>query len=629
MALNPRTVRLGLLLFAVLLALATGLLWPHPVQRLDERLHDLGWRLLAHRAADQAEERLVLVDIDEQSLAALGPWPWPRARLAALAERLAAHGVALQVWDLVLDASRPDDDVLAQALRRQRAVLAAAFAFPGQGAPVDTGQLPAAAACTPPFPQAHGQRAPAAAFAGLPVGHIAARVDADGLIRALPAYVCRHEGRYPALALAAWLELNGARTAQAVRGDSPLAPPWRLVAPDLPEAIPLGPRGELLIPYTLPREAFRAVSAAAVLAGEVPAERLRGRVALIGSTALGLGDVVATPLAAAEGGLLAHAQLLAALLDARLPTSPRAAWTLQLAAGAAALALLAWLAGRRLAAYGLPVAGLGLALALLALQLALQSVGLLLGLALPALSVLLAGLLLGSYEALRAGAEGARLWGHLRTYLPLPVAERLARLAPSQTPAAELVEASILVAELRNFTAHAAAHPPAQVAELLQRYFTAAVEVVEAHGGYVEALEGDAVLAVWNGLAPCPDHARQAFAAAQALLRRIPALLPTADPDAIPPPLAVSVGLDSGEVLFGAFGPPHRRQHLALGLPVTRALRLARMTAELDADLLLGHDLYVRLPSEQRAALSARGSFLLEGTRQSVVVHAWRSPAPS
>ncbi|MCX8006432.1 MAG: CHASE2 domain-containing protein, partial [Burkholderiaceae bacterium] len=99
---------MGLLLLAAVLAVAAGLLWPQAVQRLDHRLHDLGWHLLAHRAANSLEERLVLVDIDELSLAALGPWPWPRARLAALADRLGANGVALQVWDVVLDADRPD-----------------------------------------------------------------------------------------------------------------------------------------------------------------------------------------------------------------------------------------------------------------------------------------------------------------------------------------------------------------------------------------------------------------------------------------------------------------------------------------------------------------------------------------
>ncbi|MFN3595300.1 MAG: CHASE2 domain-containing protein, partial [Thiobacillaceae bacterium] len=189
MALNADRIRLLLLLAVFAAAVGVALYAPQLSQGIDLRLHDLGWRLLAATAAPQQEQRLILIDIDERSLAELGPWPWPRARLAELARRLQAAGAAMQIWDVVFDREEADDAVFAAALRAPPAILAAAFAFPGQGEAVATGSLAAApAGCTPPMVQALGHRAPAAAYAAHAVGHIAPRIDADGRVRAQPAY---------------------------------------------------------------------------------------------------------------------------------------------------------------------------------------------------------------------------------------------------------------------------------------------------------------------------------------------------------------------------------------------------------------------------------------------------------
>jgi len=623
---RPWPVRLLALALALLLAAGLAAWRPAMFAAWDARLADLGWRLFA---ADTPEERLVLVDIDEASLAALGPWPWPRERLAALTKRLNDLGVALQVWDLVLDTPRQGDAELAAALRQNAAVLAAAFAFPGQGEPVAMGRLDPSATpvlpCSPPWPRAHGQRAPAQAFAALPVGHIAPRVDADGMVRALPAFVCRDARAWPALPLAAWLVATGGAPSLE-RGSGVLDAPWRLAAPALPDPIPLGEGGELYLPYARGAQAYRAVSAADLLAGRAPAGLFSGRIALVGSTALGLADVVATPLSPAAGGLLVHAELLSGLLDGRLPHPPARPQLVQsLAALAAGLLLLLLIAARRPAAWALPLTGLLLAIGLLLLQLALQATaGLLLGLTAPALAALLAGLTLGAVEHRRLDAERSRLFAHLASFLPAPLAEWLRMREPQGAVAAELAQATVLVADLRNFSLWSEAHPPAQVAALLHDFFATAVECVERQGGVVEALEGDAVLAVWNGRLPCPEHAARALAAARCLEQRMLARLPAGDPEAVPPPLALGIGLETGQVLVGALGPRRRRQHLVLGLPLARAVRLARMTAELGYPILAGPGLLQHLPAQERSRLESQGEFLLEGLAAPCAIHAVR-----
>jgi adenylate cyclase len=80
------SVALGLLGWATIRSL-TGNWLP----MLEDRSGDLVWRMGAER---KDERRLILVDINEQSLREIGPWPWPRATQARLIEQLAGRARA-------------------------------------------------------------------------------------------------------------------------------------------------------------------------------------------------------------------------------------------------------------------------------------------------------------------------------------------------------------------------------------------------------------------------------------------------------------------------------------------------------------------------------------------------------
>ena len=73
---------------------------------LEERSGDWAWRATASSAR---EARVILVDIDESSLQQLGPWPWPRQRLAELSDKLASEGASLQVLDIIFPGSSSGD----------------------------------------------------------------------------------------------------------------------------------------------------------------------------------------------------------------------------------------------------------------------------------------------------------------------------------------------------------------------------------------------------------------------------------------------------------------------------------------------------------------------------------------
>jgi hypothetical protein len=197
-------VNAALALMAFLLCLYTQS-GPNTSAFGNEALRDL---FVKANASTAPEPRIIVVDIDESSTARLGPWPWPRERVADLVETLltdyGARGVAL---DIVFpdSADAAGDARLAALAGFGPVVLAHAFDFM-RDRPVSLRQ----GTLAPGMPQPAGQALPATGFianhAGLAesphVGNIGFVPDADGVLRRLPMWVSFEGRTYPALSLA-------------------------------------------------------------------------------------------------------------------------------------------------------------------------------------------------------------------------------------------------------------------------------------------------------------------------------------------------------------------------------------------------------------------------------------------
>ena len=611
---------------------------PQLLHTVEEVSGDAAWRLAA---SDVPERRVVVIDIDEASLDRHGAWPWPRPTLAALSQRLQEAGVAVQAIDLVLDATRPGDAELQELWRRSPVVLGQIFSLDPQTTP-QVGHVVGAVAAAPgttagspdpdrgtcppfaPLSRGHIGNAGTVISTGSVAGHLTPSVHADGVVRELPALIC-HQGRvYPSLALATLWRAAQPDDAQAPApdwtwraGTGPLEPAYLLTSPSLPGIqVPVDAAGQLRVPFRTARMELTSVSAHKVLAGQAPPAILAGTVALVGATAFGIGDVAATPLTAVAAGVEVHAQLLSGLLDHRVPYTPRHA---AIGQGLAMLLIAGglWLVAvrqRGAPAKRLPIAGAALAaLCCAAAYWALVEADQWWPWAGPALYALLAASALATAEHALARAQRERLSAHLGAYLPAPVARRLMASEPSGQLQVQRRPVSVLVADIRNFSAFAQYRPPEETAALLHAFYCVAVDVVEQHGGVVEHIAGDSVLAVWNAYADCNGHAQQALQAGKALLRETRSLLARRPDPAhghLVQPLALGIGLESGLAVVGSFGPARRRSHAALGEPVSVASRLQQMTQDLSMPLLIGPQMARQLPPQSTEPL---GDFLLEG----------------
>jgi HD-GYP domain-containing protein (c-di-GMP phosphodiesterase class II) len=358
---EPKVQRL-VLVAGMLVGVALGtwmLAGPQVLARLDFLTYD---SLLHDRSPGASRSDVVIVDVDEASLRAEGQWPWPRFRIAKIIDVVHAAGARaigmdflfpeadrlslVQIRDryreaLDLDVGlgtvpveyRDNDALLAASLTRSGAVLGVWLGFSE-----DSGQRPLpplflppvvlvrekGAPGEPPLPTATSMLPPCPALAGAarPGAFVNMLPDADGRVRRAPLLLRYQDRFYPALALAAVMRGTGADKV-IVRVSR--AGVERLTLGRL--TIRTDRQGNVLLPFDRDTwHRFDRVSAAALLAGQVEPERLRGKIVFVGASAVAEGDSHPTPFDRQLAGVFVHAVAADALLRGDVLLQP--SWSL-------------------------------------------------------------------------------------------------------------------------------------------------------------------------------------------------------------------------------------------------------------------------------------------------------------
>lgn len=197
-------------------------------------------------------------------------------------------------------------------------------------------------------------------------------------------------------------------------------------------------------------------------------------------------------------------------------------------------------------------------------------------------------------------------------YVPEQVA---AALIDTQTLAPQTREASVLFADIKDFTRLSESLAPADVIGLLNRFFDEAATVIVARGGVVVNFVGDAMVVAFNAPLPAADHAVRAVEAARALLAL------AASRDFAGHRLALRIGVASGVVAAGTVGGAGRQSYTIYGDTVNLAQRLQVLTKELDTDCLISDATYMAAGAACHDAV-ANGTVSVRGREQPVQVFA-------
>jgi adenylate cyclase len=589
---------------------------------LRERALDLFLPLLPDRPV--TGPGIAIIDIDRDTLARFGPWPWPRARLAALVRAVGAGQPAVLALDILLAgsdrfsatallgqapapliAALPDGDrLMADALAGAPSALGFALddSAAGQDLPV-TPVLTSAAISVPDIWHARGLAAPSAelATAAQGLGALVATADQDGPIRRVPLLVLAGDTLRPGLAVEAIRVAEGA-------GALLIGKDGRLQAGT--KWAPLGPDASLRLVQRAPSAwGSRTLSALRLLDEPNAAQMLAGRLVLIGSSAPELGGLRVTPASPATPSVQIQAEALEALLRGDIPYRP--AWLGPTEVGCAML----------LAAFGLVLAArlrpLPAAAVLLSICLcwsggaiaAAPSLALLVDPAGPALLALLAFAIAALARFTRDELYARLLRASFEQHLAPDVVRRIAADPAALRLQGEMREITALFTDIEGFTSMTEHADPVDLVALLDAYFDAAAQIVTEHGGMVGKFVGDAVQAIFNAPVALDDHPRHALDCALALL--------AASEGVRASPLGrrlglgrTRIGLETGPAIVGDVGGSRKLDYTAYGNVMNTAARLEAANKELGLSVCIGPGAAARLDSanlREIATLTLRG----------------------
>jgi len=582
---------------------------------------------------------VVVVDIDEESLRREGQWPWPRQNVARMLQRLNEAGAAAIGLDIVfseadrtsprliastlasqgvagstVDALRalPDnDDEFAAALvqmpvvngfflthdpKRSEAVPKAGIAISGS---VHVESIPEYSNAILPLPQLDE--------AALGRGFLTLTGDSDGIVRRAPLLARQGDQILPALSVETLRVAQGAGSILVKMSDgsgniAAGAEPGVVSLKVGDFEIPTTRAGELWMHYTEP-VASRTVPAWQVLdpatADQELAERFEGRIVLVGAGAIGLRDLVSTPIRERELGVMVHAQAIEQMILGDFLTRPDWAVGLEralvLLAGALLLLLLP-----RLGASGGAILGFAMIAAVSAGSWwAFSEQQFLLDPTFPILAVL------GVYGTVTVldyyREEKARAYIHqaFDRYLSPELVKRIAADPHQLDLGGEEREMTVLFCDIRSFSRISEQLEPRSLISFLISFLTPMCDILLERKATIDKFIGDAILAFWNAPLDDPDQYANAARAALAMRERLKALnweMPHQPGQVWPGEVAIGIGLNSGSCCVGNMGSAQRLSYSLLGDTVNLASRIEGLTKLYKVDIAVGSALQKQLP---------------------------------
>ncbi len=595
------------------------------IQHIEAISYDARLRLTMPKTLDR---RIVIVDIDEKSLAEEGRWPWGRDKLAAMLDRLFdQYHVALVGFDVVfaekdessglkvlerlgqkelknipqfqasLAQLRPQldhDRIFAQKLASRPVVLG--YYFTSNRNRV-SGLLPAPTFPTGSFKGSntafigatgYGANLPEFQKAAQSAGHFNPLMDFDGVARRVPMLMEYQGAYYESLSLAIIRTLSG---------NVGIRPVFEEGADNIGDSlewlqvgnlkIPVDENVAALVPYRGKQGSFRYFSASDVLHGRVNPQELRGTIVLVGTTAPGLMDQRSTPVGAVYPGVEVHANLIAGMLDHNIKQKPA------FIMGAEVTEML--LIGLLLA-FTLPLlspikatlTALAASLLVIGGNLSLwQYADTVMPLAAAMLMIIALFMLSMSYGFFVESRAKRQITGLFGQYVPPELVDEMSENPGNFTMEGESREMTVLFSDVRGFTTISEGLSPKELSRLMNEYMTPMTRIIHKHRGTIDKYIGDAIMAFWGAPIPDPAHARNAVLAAMEMQEVLAVLRPQFIERGWPG-VRIGVGLNTGTMSVGNMGSEFRMAYTVMGDSVNLGSRLESITKQYGVGIIVG-----------------------------------------
>ena len=600
------------------------------IGQLDNIIYDARLVLTMPRGVD---DRVVILDIDEKSLQELGHWPWSRDLLARLIDKLfdqyqvavvgfdvvfaeADYSSGIRVLDQFAGGEFKEIPAFQQAYQRMRPQLDndGLFAKSMKGRPVvlgyylsnERGAHRIAAIPDPVLPKGTfaGRNIAFTSWVGYGgnlqefqksaanAGHFNPFTDPDGVVRRVPMIAEFDGAYYEALSLAVVRTLLGFPKVEpgypsggALQGGySGLE--WLRAGP---LTIPVDESVSALVPYRGGRYSFPYVSISDVLADRVKPEQLKGKIALVGASASGLLDLRATPVASVYAGVEVHANMIAGILDRKIPQKPPymlGAEVLLLVGIGVLLSFLIPLLSAVWATLSSTIAFAAVSgLSILVWTEAHTVLPL-------ATSILMIGALYtmnmayGYFVESRSKRQFAELFGQ---YVPPELVDKMAQDPEKYSMEGKEETLTVLFSDVRGFTSISESLSAKDLTLYINDYLTAMSLVIRGQGGTLDKYIGDAIMAFWGAPVEDAAHARNGVVTMLAMQKRAGELSEEFKAKGWPA-FKIGIGVNSGRMRVGDMGSKLRKAYTVMGDPVNLGSRLEGITKQYGLSMLVGDE---------------------------------------
>jgi adenylate cyclase len=601
------------------------------IQRIGLLVFD-SYQQLAPRPYEEAPVRIL--DIDDESIRRHGQWPWPRTDIARLTLALGQAGASAIAFDIVFaeeDRTSPrqlakrfastdpqtaeiigalpdNDEQLAMVLGATPSVMGFFLTNEPskQQAKAKAGLVVLG---TPPASVAHYNGAvlplPGLLEPAAGAGSISIAPDADTVIRRAPLIAYQGEQLLPALSIEA-LRVALATESVLVKtsdGSGEGGDAGDVVSVRVGDIeAPTNGAGEMWMHYTGPVPE-RFIPAWKLLSGELSeaeAERLfAGQIVFIGTSAIGLRDLRATPVNDRELGVMVHAQATEQIILKRFLSRPDWALGLErfllLLVGIGLVLMLPRLG----AAWGALSGGAAVALIAGGSWYAFIGQRYLLNPTWPAIGIVLGYVLTTIATFYREERQRAYIHNAFDRYL---APELVARIADDPTQlelGGEEREMTVMFCDVRNFSSISENLTPDKIIRFLIAFLTPMTNLLLDSRATIDKYIGDAIVAFWNAPIDDLDQHENAARAALAMVARLAELnitMPLQNKDPWPGEVQIGIGLNSGRCCVGNMGSEQRLSYSLIGDTVNLASRIEGLTKYYGVQIALGGALRDELP---------------------------------
>ena len=597
---------------------------PYPVQFLRLKTFDFYQQQKPREIPPPQGKPVTIIDLDEESLAEIGQWPWPRTTVAKLIQNLMQMGAALVAFDIVfaepdrmnpnkipdtvvgldeatkakLRALPSNDEIMSRVIRKSRVVLGQAGYWEKletkKGPPIKKsvallkqGKNVNPAFFLPRF-QSLIRNVPVLEKHATGHGIFSLVPEPDGIVRRVPTLFVYENELYPSLSvemLRVAVNRKSILVKANVAGITFLGVHKNL-------QIPTDSHGRVW-PYFSKSDKSKYVSAKDVLNGTADPALIKGKLTIVGTSAVGLLDIRAVPTEPVIPGVEVHVQLIEAAMHKKWLSRPNyfigAELALILFGGLAMIILVPWAGAKWTMGLFLLVSGGAGATSwyLFAEHRLLFDAGY------AVISILLLYTVLTYTGYAKEEASRRQTRNAFSKYLSPDMVARVAENPGELKLGGEKREMTLLFCDVRGFTTISEQFDAVGLTALINKLLTPLTNAILDRQGTVDKYMGDCIMAFWNAPLDDDEHIYNGCVSALAMLAEMGPLNDRLEIEAKEEgrkhiPLKVGLGLNTGECVVGNMGSDQRFDYSVLGDTVNLAARLEGQSKSYGMNVVLG-----------------------------------------